>query len=75
MLYFWFLHCCTSDKLFSEAARSAAAFILSKANEIMKTDAPEGEHAYLTEAMTRPMLDEKLAGMNVVSVIRVLDWF
>lgn len=42
--------------------------------DFLKSDtAVEGEIAFLTDEMTRRELDEKLAGLNALSVMRVLD--
>ena len=40
---------------------------------LARPGAPAGEVAFLTAAMTRPALNEKLSGLEAQSVIRVLD--
>ena len=53
----------------AEAARVA----LPEARLLERADAPAGEFALLTGPMTRQELDEKLAGIEPLSVFRVLD--
>ena len=51
----------------------AAKAALPGARLLERADAPAGEFALLTGPMTRPELDEKLAGVTPLSVFRVLD--
>ena len=51
----------------------AAKAALPGARLLARADAPAGEFALLTGPMTRPELDEKLAGVTPLSVFRVLD--
>ena len=46
---------------------------LSGGELLKRSGAPAGERAYLTPALTRPALEEQLAGQKVLSIIRVLD--
>ena len=51
----------------------AARAALPEARLLERADAPAGEFALLTGPMTRQELDEKLAGIEPLSVFRVLD--
>lgn len=53
----------------AEAARAA----LGDVNFLARRGGPGEEIAFLTGVMTRAELEEKLAGMDVLSVLRVLD--
>ncbi len=53
----------------AEAARAA----LGDVNFLARRGGPVGEIAFLTGSMTRAELEKKLAGMEVLSVLRVLD--
>ena len=53
----------------AEAARAA----LGDVNFLARRGGPVGEIAFLTGSMTRAELEGKLAGMEVLSVLRVLD--
>jgi len=61
----WYVRAMTT----SRAARSAFGEISLMA----RSGAPEGEIAFLTNAMTEPQVREKLAGMKICALIRALD--
>ena len=53
----------------SEAVKAA----FGEANFLARRGGADGEIAFLTGELTRAQLDEKLAGLEVLSVLRVLD--
>ncbi len=55
------------------AAEDAVRSRLTQADFLKRQGAQEGEVAFLTETMTRAQLEEKLAGLELLSVLRVLN--
>ena len=55
------------------AAADAVRSLLPEAGFLSRSGAAEGEIAFLTGAMTRAQLEEKLAGLELLSVLRVLN--
>ena len=53
----------------AEAVRTA----FGEVSLLARPGAPAGETAFLSGAMTRPMLEERLAGLDTQTVIRMLD--
>ena len=57
----------------ANASADAVQQILPEADFLSHVGAAEGETAFLTGRMTRAQLEEKLAGMELLSVLRVLN--
>ncbi len=57
----------------AEASADAVRTVLGEVSFLARPGAPAGETAFLTGAMTRPELENKLQGIKVLSLIRVLD--
>ena len=55
------------------AAADAVRGCLPEAEFLTRSGADEGETAFLTAGMTRAQLEEKLTGMELLSVLRVLN--
>ncbi len=54
-------------------AADAVCSLLPEAKLLSRSGAEEGETAFLTGEMTRAQLEEKLAGLELLSVLRVLN--
>jgi len=61
----WYVRALTT----ADAAKAA----LGEVSVLARHGATEGEIAFLTEAMTRAELEEKLGGMEALSILRVLN--
>ena len=57
----------------ANASADAVRAVLPETNFLARRGAAEGEVAFLTGEMTRAQLEEKLAGLELLSVLRVLN--
>ncbi len=57
----------------AQAAADEAALACGEIQPLARSGAPAGEVAFLTAPMTKPQIQDKLKGMDVDSLFRVLD--